>query len=96
MTSGDERVQKLVGDYLERKVDRRGFLQRAAALGLSLSAASALLAACGGGEEAAPPPPSPHRRACSRRPSRPRTRGRPPSPRRPALARRAGRLGSGC
>jgi peptide/nickel transport system substrate-binding protein len=55
MASGDEKVQKLVGEYLERKVDRRGFLKRAGALGLSLSAAGALLAACGGDEEAAPP-----------------------------------------
>ena len=53
MASGDEKVQKLVGEYLERKVDRRGFLKRAGALGLSLSAAGALLAACGGGEEEA-------------------------------------------
>jgi peptide/nickel transport system substrate-binding protein len=56
MAPGDEQVDRLVGDYLERRVDRRGFLKRAGALGLSLSAASALLAACGGDEEAAAPP----------------------------------------
>ncbi len=55
MTSGDGQVEKLVGDYLERRVDRRGFLKRAGALGISASAAGALLAACGGDEEAAPP-----------------------------------------
>jgi ABC-type oligopeptide transport system substrate-binding subunit len=36
-------------EFLERRVDRRQFLARAAALGLSTSAASALLAACGSG-----------------------------------------------
>ena len=67
MAPEDEKVEKLVDDYLERRVDRRQFLQRSAALGLTLSAASALLAACGGDEEARrrrPPsrhPPSPHR-----------------------------------
>ena len=61
MAPEDEKVEKLVDDYLERRVDRRGFLKRAGALGISLSAASALLAACGGEEEeaAAPPPAEP-------------------------------------
>ena len=56
MTSEDERAQELVNDFVERKIDRRQFLQRSAALGLTMSAASALLAACGGDEEAAAPP----------------------------------------
>ena len=55
MTSEDERAQELVNDFVERKIDRRQFLQRSAALGLTFGAASALLAACGGDEEAAPP-----------------------------------------
>jgi peptide/nickel transport system substrate-binding protein len=61
MAPEDEKVEKLVDDYLERRVDRRGFLKRAGVLGISLSAASALLAACGGDEEeaAAPPPAEP-------------------------------------
>ena len=58
MAPGDEKVEKLVDDYLERRVDRRGFLKRAGALGISLGAASALLAACGGDEEAAAPSPA--------------------------------------
>lgn len=39
----------IVDDYLAGRLDRRGFFQRAGALGLSASAAGALLAACGGG-----------------------------------------------
>ena len=58
MTSEDERAQELVNDFVERKIDRRQFLQRSAALGLTMSAASALLAACGGDEEAAEPQPA--------------------------------------
>jgi peptide/nickel transport system substrate-binding protein len=57
MTSGDDRTTRLVDDFLQRRIDRRQFLRRAVAGGLSLSAASALLAACGGEEEAAAPPP---------------------------------------
>ena len=55
MSSEDERAPKHVNDFVERKIDRRQFLQRSAALGLTFGAASALLAACGGDEEAAPP-----------------------------------------
>ena len=49
MDSRDDRAQDLISDYVERRIDRRQFFRRAAALGLSLPAASALLAACGGG-----------------------------------------------
>jgi peptide/nickel transport system substrate-binding protein len=55
MASGDDRAENIVNDYVQRRIDRRQFFQRAAALGISMGAASALLAACGGGEEAAPP-----------------------------------------
>lgn len=41
----------LVQEYLSRRLDRRTLLERAAALGLTASAASALLAACGGEDE---------------------------------------------
>lgn len=54
MTSGDDRARNLVDDYVERRIDRRQLLQRAATLGISLSAASAILAACGGGENGGP------------------------------------------
>ena len=59
--SPDERpVENLIDDYTSRRIDRRGFLQRAFALGLSAGAAGGILAACGGDEapEAAPPPPA--------------------------------------
>jgi peptide/nickel transport system substrate-binding protein len=59
--SPDERpIENLIDDYTSRRIDRRGFLQRAFALGLSASAAGSILAACGGDEapEAAPPPPA--------------------------------------
>jgi peptide/nickel transport system substrate-binding protein len=51
-------VERLIDQYVERRMDRRQFFQRAAALGISMSAAGSILAACGGGdeEEAAPPP----------------------------------------
>ena len=55
MSVQDDRAKDLVNDYVARRIDRRQFLQRAAAAGISLGAASTLLAACGGGEEAAPP-----------------------------------------
>ena len=42
-------VDRLVDDYVERRIGRRAFFQRAGALGLSAGAASWLLAACGGG-----------------------------------------------
>ncbi|HEY0724823.1 MAG TPA: ABC transporter substrate-binding protein, partial [Pyrinomonadaceae bacterium] len=44
-----QEIDDLVGDFQRRGVSRRAFIQRAVALGLSLSAASTLLAACGGG-----------------------------------------------
>ena len=59
--SPDERpIENLIDDYTSRRIDRRGFLQRAFALGLSAGAAGSILAACGGDEapEAAPPPPA--------------------------------------
>ena len=95
MAPGDEKVEKLVDDYLERRVDRRGFLKRAGALGISLGAASALLAACGGADEeaAAPPPaepaPAEHRACCDG--AGPRPSRRRPSPRRPRPRRQAAR-----
>jgi peptide/nickel transport system substrate-binding protein len=49
-------VESLIGQYVERRIDRRAFFRRAGALGISLGAAGTLLAACGGEEEAAPPP----------------------------------------
>ena len=52
---GDDQTRTLVNDYLERRIGRRQFLERAVGLGFSLSAASALLAACGGGDEEAAP-----------------------------------------
>jgi alpha-glucoside transport system substrate-binding protein len=48
-TVPQEELDDLVADYQRRGVSRRAFIQRSVALGLSLSAASALLAACGGG-----------------------------------------------
>jgi spermidine/putrescine transport system substrate-binding protein len=44
----DRRLEALVADLAEARVSRRQFLVRAAALGLSVSAAGAVLAACGG------------------------------------------------
>ncbi|MGH9303804.1 MAG: ABC transporter substrate-binding protein [Acidimicrobiales bacterium] len=44
---GGERAVGLVDELLGKRLDRRGFLVRAGALGLSASAAGALLAACG-------------------------------------------------
>jgi peptide/nickel transport system substrate-binding protein len=52
-------VEGLIGQYVERRIDRRAFFRRAGALGISLGAAGTLLAACGGGEEEAAPPPPP-------------------------------------
>ncbi len=59
MSVQDDRAKDLVNDYVARRIDRRQFLQRAAAAGISLGAASTLLAACGGGRRR-PRPPSPH------------------------------------
>jgi peptide/nickel transport system substrate-binding protein len=47
-TSDD--LGRLVGDYVADRIDRRVFLQRSFALGLSASAAGSLLAGCGGGD----------------------------------------------
>ncbi len=53
MTSREDRAENLVNDHVEGRIDRRRFLQRATALGISLGGVSALLAACGGEEAAA-------------------------------------------
>jgi alpha-glucoside transport system substrate-binding protein len=47
-------VDQLVEDYTRRGLSRRQFVQRAVALGLSLSAVGALLEACGSSNNAAP------------------------------------------
>ena len=54
MTRHERRLDDLTGAYLARRIDRRQFLQHAAALGLTASGAAALLAACGGDEAATP------------------------------------------
>ena len=97
MAPEDEKVEKLVDDYLERRVDRRGFLKRAGALGHLAErrgrAARGLRRRGGGGGPAA-------RRACTRgdrsrpRPSRPRPSRLRPSRQRPGRPRQAGRSGS--
>lgn len=51
MSPSDPQIERLVADLTEQRIDRRQFLQRAAGLGLSLPAATAILAACGGQEE---------------------------------------------
>jgi peptide/nickel transport system substrate-binding protein len=51
MSPSDPQVEHLVADLVAQRIDRRRFLERAAAVGLSFPAATALLAACGGGEE---------------------------------------------
>jgi peptide/nickel transport system substrate-binding protein len=43
-----EPIERLLGEYMERRISRRDFFKRAGALGLSMSAAGTLLAACGG------------------------------------------------
>jgi alpha-glucoside transport system substrate-binding protein len=43
-----KQLDQLVEDFTQEKIGRRGFMQRALAVGLSASAATALLAACGG------------------------------------------------
>ncbi len=47
MSPQDHQLDTLVSEYIEQKIDRREFFQRAAALGLSVSAASSLVAASG-------------------------------------------------
>ncbi len=54
MTRHERRIDDLTGAYRARRIDRRQFLQQAAALGLTASGAAALLAACGGDEAATP------------------------------------------
>jgi peptide/nickel transport system substrate-binding protein len=54
MTANPNEVRSLVGEYMANRIDRRQFLGRALALGLSASAASTILAACGS------PSPSSH------------------------------------
>jgi len=49
-------VEDLLEDYTARRITRRQFFARSAALGVSVSFAAALLAACGGDDEAAAPP----------------------------------------
>src|SRR5260221_3017196 len=52
-------LDQLVEEYTTNSnINRRQFLQRATAAGLSISAASALLAACGGGPSTPAPPTS--------------------------------------
>ncbi len=53
MASRGDPVEGLVAEYVEGRIDRRQFLRRAAALGLTLPAASALLAGTGGTAAAA-------------------------------------------
>jgi peptide/nickel transport system substrate-binding protein len=50
LTRFEDSVEGLVNEYQERRIDRRQFFMRAAALGISLSAAGSILAACGGGK----------------------------------------------
>lgn len=45
---GRREIDQLVEDYTQHGMSRRSFLQRATAVGLTASSASALLAACGG------------------------------------------------
>jgi peptide/nickel transport system substrate-binding protein len=51
MSTDEPWVQHLVDELVSNRIDRRQFVRRALALGLSLPAAGALLAACGGGDE---------------------------------------------
>ena len=50
MSRTSDDLGRLVGDYVADRIDRRVFLQRSFALGLSASAAGSLLAGCGGGD----------------------------------------------
>lgn len=49
MTRNEDSIERLIGQYVGNRIDRRQFFKRAAALGLSFGAAGSLLAACGGG-----------------------------------------------
>jgi ABC-type transport system substrate-binding protein len=78
-------VENLIDDYTERRISRRQFFQRSAALGISLGAAGTLLAACGGdGEEAAPAPPSEEPAPPSEEPAPPSEEPAPPAEEPPA------------
>lgn len=46
MTADPNKIRSLVGEYMENRIDRRQFLTRALALGVSVPVASAILAAC--------------------------------------------------
>lgn len=52
MQSAKKGVEELVDEYVANRIDRRQFIRRVVALGLSAPAAGALLAACGGGSGA--------------------------------------------
>ena len=51
MRKDETPVDRLVGDLVARRIDRRQFMRRAVALGLSVPGAGALMAACGGGDD---------------------------------------------
>lgn len=53
-----DELDKLVDDYTQYRLNRRQFLQRAMAVGLSASAAASVLAACGGGPSTTTTPTS--------------------------------------
>jgi len=46
MSPNPNEIRSLVGEYVENRIDRRQFLSRAVALGVSSTAAGAILAAC--------------------------------------------------
>ena len=45
----EQQLSNLVSDLTSQRIDRRSFITKATALGLTLSAAGMILAACGGG-----------------------------------------------
>ena len=52
----DERnLDELVAEYVERRISRRSFMRRAAAMGIMASSAAAILAACNASSETAAP-----------------------------------------
>jgi peptide/nickel transport system substrate-binding protein len=57
-SAGGRPAAGLVDEFLSKRVNRREFLTRAAAIGLSASTASALLAACGSGSTSSSPGPA--------------------------------------
>jgi peptide/nickel transport system substrate-binding protein len=58
MTTNPNEIRSLVGEYMGNRIDRRQFLSRALALGVSASAASSILAACGGASSPSSQPSS--------------------------------------